>query len=109
MSSLLFGNGTDIVHWQPSCYTRGTFDILSTYIITMLLCVWTAVHLNVPRPRSEWESTLRKVGWLFLALLAPEVVAYNAWYVSLAPWSTLKTTNLKAFQVSTAAGALHNA
>ena len=39
MSSLLFGNGTDMVHWQPSCNTRGTFDILSTCIITMLLCV----------------------------------------------------------------------
>ena len=84
MSSLLFGNGTDIVRWQPNCNTRGTFDILSICIITMLLCVWTAVHLNVPPPGSDWESRLRKVGWLILALLAPEMVAYTAWYVCLA-------------------------
>ena len=81
MSSLLFGNGTDIVHWKPSSETRGTFDILSTCIITMLLCVWTAVHLNVSPPGNVWTPRLRKVGWMILALLAPELVAYTAWYV----------------------------
>ena len=84
MSSLLFGNGTDLVHWKPSPTTRGTSDILSTCIITMLLCVWTAVHLNVSPPESVWTPRLRKVGWLVLALLAPEVVAYTAWYVLFA-------------------------
>ena len=83
MSTLLFGNGTDIVHWKPSPSARGTFDILSTCIITMLLCVWTAVHLNVPPPGSAWVPRLRKIGWLILALLAPEMVAYTAWYVCL--------------------------
>lgn len=81
MSSLLFGNGTHIVHWKPSPNTRGTFDILSTCIITMLLCVWTAVHLNVSPPGSVWVPRLRKVGWLILALLAPEMIAFTAWYV----------------------------
>ena len=81
MSSLLFGNGTDLVHWEPSPNTRGTFDILSTCIITLLLCVWTAVHLNVPPPGSVWQPRLRKGGWLILALLAPEMVAYTAWYI----------------------------
>ncbi|KAM0805981.1 hypothetical protein BDR22DRAFT_194100 [Usnea florida] len=80
MSSRIFGNGTDIVHWQPNPQTRGTFDILSSCMITMLLCVWTAVHLNVPIPGTVWGPRLRKVGWLVLALLAPEMVAYTAWY-----------------------------
>lgn len=75
----LLGNGSNVVHWQPNPTTRGTFDILSTCIITLLLCVWTSVHLNVPRPGGFWESRFRKVGWLLLALLAPEVVAYTAW------------------------------
>lgn len=81
MSSLLFGNGTNIVHWKPNPNTRGTSDILSTCIITMLLCVWTAVHLNVSPPGSVWLPRLRKVRWLVLALLAPEMIAYTAWYV----------------------------
>ena len=81
MTSLLFGNGTDIVHWKPSPTSRGTFDILSTCVITMLLCVWTAVHLDVPAPGSVRGPRLRKVGWLVLALIAPEMIAYTAWYV----------------------------
>ena len=47
----------------------------------MLLCVWTAVHLNISPPGSVWKPRLRKVGWLILALLAPEMIAYTAWYV----------------------------
>ena len=81
MSSLLFGNGTDIVHWRSSPNTRSTLDILSTCIITLLLCVWTAVHLNISQPASVWRPRLRKFGWLVLALLAPEIVVYTAWYV----------------------------
>lgn len=81
MSALIFGNGSDVVHWKPSPNTRGTFDILTTCIITMLLCVWTAVHLNVSPPEGFWKPKFRKFGWLLLALVAPEMVAYTAWYV----------------------------
>ena len=76
-SLLLFGNGTNIVHWKPSPTTRGTFDIFTT----LLLCIWTAVHLNICPPNTQWRTQSRKVGWLILALLAPEFVAYTAWYV----------------------------
>lgn len=80
MSALLFGNGTNIVHWKASPTKRGTFDILTTCIITMLLCVWTAVHLNIPSPdEGFWKPKFRKTGWLILALIAPEMVAYTAW------------------------------
>ena len=99
MSSLLFGNGTDIVHWKPSPETRGTFDILSTCIITMLLCVWTAVHLNVSPPGKVWESRLRKVGWMILALLAPELVAYTAWYVCLVPSMMARTQIFRSSRI----------
>lgn len=80
MSSLIFGNGSDIVHWKPNPTSRGTFDVLSTCIITLLLCVWTAVHLNVSPPGQFWKSIFRKIKWLILALLAPEVVVIIAWY-----------------------------
>ena len=84
MSSIVFGNGTDLVDWKSVPKTRGTLDILLTCIITILLCVWTAIHLNVPPPRSFWRPIFRKLGWLILALLAPEMIVYTAWYVSLA-------------------------
>jgi hypothetical protein len=44
----------------------------------MFLCIWTAVHLNLPEHKKEHEQRMRKVGWLVLGLLAPEVVAWNA-------------------------------
>jgi hypothetical protein len=48
----------------------------------MFLCVWTAVHLNLPEQKKEWVQKWRRLGWLLSALLpevAPEVVAWNAW------------------------------
>ena len=41
-------------------------------------------HRASPPPGSEWESRSRGVEFLILALLAPEMVAYTAWYVCLA-------------------------
>ena len=81
MSNLIFGNGSDTVHWQPNPNIRGTADILTSCLTTLLLCVWTAVHLNVPEPGRPVKHFFRKVGWLILALLAPELVVYTAWFV----------------------------
>lgn len=80
MSALLFGNGTDVVHWKASPITRGTFDILTICLTTLILCVWTAVHLNIASSEAtRWANFGRKIGWLVLTLLAPEMVAYTAW------------------------------
>jgi hypothetical protein len=66
--------------WHPEPRERGTFNILSTCLTTMILCVWTSVHLNVPNQNGGTrQKFLRKPGWLLLALLAPEIVAWNAW------------------------------
>ena len=74
--------------WHQEPTVRGSFDILSTCILTLLLCVWTSVHLNIPahevKPRFKaWNpvtwvppQTWRKVGWLILGLLAPEMVCF---------------------------------
>ena len=56
----------------------------------MLLCVWTAVHLNVSPPEGFWKTKFRKVGWLLLALVAPEMVAYTAWYVHAMRFNRIK-------------------
>jgi hypothetical protein len=67
-------------HWHPEPRGRGTFNILSSCLTTMLLCVWTAVHLNIPdRDGGKRQKFLRKPGWLLMALLAPGIVAWNAW------------------------------
>lgn len=80
----IFGNGTDTVSWMPEPTKRGTFSVLSSCVFTSLLCVWTAVHLNIPeyedldRPWYRKRQLWRKVKGLHIALLAPELVAYTA-------------------------------
>ena len=76
MPSLLGENvGNSTFQWQPEPLERGTFSILSTCITTMLLCVWSALHLNVPEhDRGGWLRLWNKIQWLFLGLVFPEVV-----------------------------------
>ncbi|PVH97592.1 hypothetical protein DM02DRAFT_532971, partial [Periconia macrospinosa] len=71
--------GWEPVGWQPEPRIRGTWSILSNCIITILLCVWTAVHLNTPEYGGKTKQNIRKVGWLFVGVLAPELVAFMAW------------------------------
>jgi len=78
-----FGNSSQaVVHWQPEPTTRGTSTILTTCIITITLCVWTAIHMNIPAAdeRQGKIPVWRKIGWLIVALIAPEFVVYTAWY-----------------------------
>ncbi|KAM7206092.1 hypothetical protein V8F20_002874, partial [Naviculisporaceae sp. PSN 640] len=51
----------------------------STCLITLGLCVWTAVHLNIPGRYEKRIDTFRKIGWTILGFLTPEVVAFTAY------------------------------
>jgi hypothetical protein len=67
--------------WMPPATVRGTVDIVYTCLITLTLCVYTAVHINVP-PRGAGPMWwyLKKAKWTFLGIFAPEVVLFTAWY-----------------------------
>ena len=60
--------------WRPEPDFRGTYNILSSCLVTMCLCVWTAVHLNIPEHKKAYMQKWRKLGWLTMGLFAPEVV-----------------------------------
>jgi hypothetical protein len=76
-----FGNTTVLppAQWHPEPQFRGTFSILFSCLITMSLCIWTSLHLNVPEHKKEHLQKYRKLGWMVLGLLAPELVLWNAW------------------------------
>ncbi|KAL8925821.1 MAG: hypothetical protein Q9208_003318 [Pyrenodesmia sp. 3 TL-2023] len=65
--------------WVPEPNGRGTWSLLSTCIITTSLCVWSAVHLNVPEHGRTHSQYWRKTKWLLLGIFAPEFVAFIAW------------------------------
>ncbi|KAK4161497.1 hypothetical protein QBC43DRAFT_323439 [Cladorrhinum sp. PSN259] len=59
---------------------RGTFAILRSCIITLALCVYTAIHLNIPAATDKKRAIyLRKAKWVAIAMFAPELVVYVAW------------------------------
>jgi len=67
----------DTVKWHAEPTTRGTFSILSTCFITLVLCVWSSVHPNLPGNGGKlWQRRLR---WVVSGLLAPEFLILTAW------------------------------
>ena len=62
--------------WKAEPNFRGTYTILSSCLITMTLCVWTAVHLNLPEHKKASQQKWRKLNWLMIGLLAPEMVIF---------------------------------
>jgi hypothetical protein len=66
--------------WVSGPRTRGSFEIIYSCTFTLALCVYTAVHLNVPPSDSKFSHILRKTKWALIALIAPELVLYTAWH-----------------------------
>ena len=66
--------------WTSAPNVRGTADLLWTCILTMVICVYTVIHVNVPPPReSNLKFFLRKTKWALVALLAPEISLTTAY------------------------------
>lgn len=66
--------------WVADAETRGSWNLLYSCVFTLGLCVWTAIHLNVPAlGESQRRQFLRKGKYLILAIFAPEAVVFTAW------------------------------
>jgi hypothetical protein len=74
MYSPFSGNESLTSGWRDEPQTRGTWSILSSCIITISLCVWAAVHLNILAYEKHGWQFWRRLGWLIVGLFAPEVV-----------------------------------
>ena len=65
----------DTSGWVAQPDQRGTIDIVRSCVATLFICVWVMLHLNVPAADdSRWTLLIRRIRWLILALLAPELV-----------------------------------
>ena len=73
-------NTEPTVGWVWDGNTRGTFGLVVTCVLTLSLCVHSAVHLNIPPPKeSNLQSWLRTTKWVLLGILGPELVIFTAW------------------------------
>ena len=76
----IFGNAQASALWQPDPDGRGTSGLLQQCLLTLGLCVYSALHLNIPHHKStNRDKIFTKFSWLLIALLAPELVVYKAW------------------------------
>ncbi|KAI0196549.1 hypothetical protein EV127DRAFT_416860 [Xylaria flabelliformis] len=71
--------------WSTTSPVRSTANILWTSVVTLSVCVYTVVHVNVPPPGEKmWKLYRRKALWVLAAILAPEYAlwtAYEQWDV----------------------------
>lgn len=71
-------NETLVHGWVPEPHGRGTWSILWSCLATIFICTWSALHLDVPMRHDVWYLLFRKLGWMFIAATAPEVILFVA-------------------------------
>ena len=73
-------NTTSVSGWVDDPDGRGTFTIVSSCVLTLSLCVYTAIHLNVRHYSvTELQSWIETAKWVVFGILAPELVVFVAW------------------------------
>ena len=66
--------------WVSDPYDRGTFSLIVSCLLTLSLCVWSAIHLNVPPPnRTRLKVWARTLQWVMIGIFGPELVVFAAW------------------------------
>ena len=71
-------NTTIEYSWQAPPDTRGTYSIISSCLLTWGLCMWSAIHLNIPnRSWARWQWA-GKCMWLIWGMCFPEIIAFQA-------------------------------
>ena len=72
--------GGPTVQWVADPDGRGTVTLLTSCLLTLALCVWSVVYLDIPpRGTSRIQLWLLYTRWSVLTALGPELMVYVAW------------------------------
>lgn len=75
------------VLWVSEPDFRGTFGIFSLCFNTLLISVWSAVHMDIPTYRpTKIGSFINSVLWMTAALFCPELLLF----IAINQWSNAK-------------------
>ncbi|KAG2747325.1 hypothetical protein P692DRAFT_20954570 [Suillus brevipes Sb2] len=59
----------------PSFTTRTLWTIVSSSVLTLFACIYSAIHPNIPSPKdSPYRILRRRLGIMIMALIAPELM-----------------------------------
>jgi len=83
LSFQLFATGTptspSAPAFVPNPSGRGTVGLILSCVVTLSLCVWSAIHMNLRPPRAgRWGRLKWKILWAGMAFVLPEVVVVIA-------------------------------
>ncbi|KAM6486902.1 hypothetical protein HDV62DRAFT_233634 [Trichoderma sp. SZMC 28011] len=71
---------TTFVGYVPNPDGRGTLSLLFSCLLTLSLCVWSAIHLDLPpHGETDIQYTYRYLKWSVLGIFGPELVIWAAW------------------------------
>lgn len=65
--------------WVSASNFRGTMDILQSCVLTLVACIYTTLHLNIPDIRSRFSQLARKGRAVLITVLAPEMALVSAY------------------------------
>ncbi|EXJ70427.1 uncharacterized protein A1O5_06495 [Cladophialophora psammophila CBS 110553] len=68
--------------WVNQPNGRGTWDIIQTCIVTLILCSWSSLVLNICSRKGRVSFLKNKLRWMLFTLFWPEItlgVAYEQW------------------------------
>lgn len=66
--------------WIEGPNRRGTLSILVSCIFTLIVCTWSAIHLNIPRRNASDASYMKTQAlWSLLGMFGPELAIWSAW------------------------------
>ncbi|CAI6339256.1 unnamed protein product [Periconia digitata] len=72
-------DAAEFTSWYNPPNFRGTWDLVVSCVLTLVLCVWSALHLNVPTEHSKLrQRNLKRARWIVLGIFAPELVVSSA-------------------------------
>jgi hypothetical protein len=64
--------------WVRGPTGRGTWDIIETCVVTVLLCSWSSLVLHLHSRTSRWAFLHNKLRWMFFTIFWPEVTLGTA-------------------------------
>jgi hypothetical protein len=98
----LTNSTASIVGFVPQHGGRDTLSLLFSCLLTLGLCVYSAVHLNIP-PKGEpaWKMRCRELEWCIIGLFGPELVVYAAWRQWSSAWELKHQVNGMSYSEDT--------
>lgn len=80
------GRNETVIHgWVAEPQGRGTWSIIWSCLVTIILCTWSVLHLDVPSEHGTWHLLARKLYGTVIGAIAPEALlcfAVNEYVIS---------------------------